>query len=532
MQLAVFRSPDLIRNLTDPAVQDIVEGSLPEYLTKQRWFSSKDQRILRSGLRNVALLNTTDPQIAIAEVEVQTAGGISHWLVPLALIWSDGKSDGPDDRTVLLRVRSSSISGFLVDAVSIPQFGTAFVAALNRRATIDTQAGSIEFRPTAGRHTQLNISQDAKVRRSSTEQSNSSLVMGDSIIIKILRKVSAGVHPEAEMNQFLTHQGFTNTPALLGEVVRVSAGGERHTLAVAQAYVSNEGDAWAFFLKQFRAAAIETAKDRAVVNVKKSDLPCNVVSAAIGRRLREMHALLSQPRGDPEFGPEIAGEGQARSWKERAEKQVLGAFRSLEKAVEPGSRASTYVEQLRARKSALSKKLRDACAKAVGTHMIRIHGDFHLGQVLVAEKDVYIIDFEGEPGRPLIERRGKDSPLRDVAGLLRSFDYAAAKALDEPELRDLPSAVDVIGGMKNDAQTSFLSAYFAAADERYATPELLDLFLIEKAAYEITYEVANRPHWIPIPVEGLCKLIDGPNFPGTTRSNDSPKREANRLALS
>ena len=240
---------------------------------------------------------------------------------------------------------------------------------------------------------------------------------------------------------------------------------------------------------------------------------CEAITAAIGRQLGEMHAVLARESSDEAFAPTNADADDAANWTRKTERRLDKAFAAMD-AMRDWSRnqdrdRATELLKLRARIGTAIKKL---AKSGSGTLMTRIHGDFHLGQVLVASGDVYIIDFEGEPATSIPERRAKTSPLRDVAGLLRSIDYAGAALINDTGIGTAP--IDetqrdrLLAEFRARASRAFLKDYWMArgsgssADER----ALLDLFLIEKAAYEITYKSANRPTWIGVPLAGLFTL--------------------------
>ena len=275
--------------------------------------------------------------------------------------------------------------------------------------------------------------ENAPVLWLTAEQSNSSLIVDDAVMLKLFRKVSAGMHPEAEMSRYLTAQGFANTPPLLGEVVRVAKDGERSSLAVAQGFVRNQGDAWTWLLDQFNRAIDDIATREADRRRNRGrscrlhrhcsrDRPAarrDARGAGACRRRRSPSRPRPRANTMPKHGP------SARSPCSSARSACSRSNRSWENET-----AEAEAKRLLAQQEALTRALRKLAKAGVGSAKTRIHGDFHLGQVLVASGDVYIIDFEGEPGRSLAERREKASPLRDVAGLLRSFDYAAAATLD------------------------------------------------------------------------------------------------------
>jgi maltose alpha-D-glucosyltransferase/alpha-amylase len=398
------------------------------------------------------------------------------------------------------------------------------LAALASGASIETAEGKIVFEATEGTQDTLRRPHDAEVLWLSAEQSNSSLIVGDAVMLKIFRKISPGAHPEAELSRYLTAQGFANTPALLGEVVRVSDKGERNSLAVAQAFVRNQGDAWTWTLDQFNRALDELSTEDGAEARADNVADYSAIAAMIGKRLGEMHSVLARSSADPAFAPETAAEPDVKVWIERATSLLDRAFRRVRdhKNWEDEKQAAR-AELLLSQQPSLEKTLRRLAQTGIGSPKTRIHGDFHLGQVLVASGDVYIIDFEGEPGRPLAERRAKASPLRDVAGLMRSFDYAAATTLDPKNVTaarlDAETRETLLTHLHDSAQHAFLDAYFASVGaERERNAGLLDFFLVEKAAYELAYEAANRPAWIPIPLNGLARLTERILGSGKTRS--------------
>jgi maltose alpha-D-glucosyltransferase/alpha-amylase len=386
--------------------------------------------------------------------------------------------------------------------------------ALSERIRVETSDGSIVFEASVGAEETLRRPETSRVLWLTAEQSNSSLIVDDAVVLKIFRRIASGIHPEAEVSRHLTINGFANTPALLGEVYRISSTGERNSLAVAQVFIRNQGDAWSWTLDQFNRALedLSTRDNGAEQRIDKL-VDYTAVAAAIGKRLGEMHTVLATPTDDPAFSPEVATENDIGEWLARAISLLDKAFTLLRKRSLPSQddRLEANMQSLLSQHQTLVSMLRDSVQAGLGSPKIRVHGDFHLGQVLVASGDVYIIDFEGEPGQSLEFRRTKSSPLRDVAGFIRSLDYAAAAALDPKNF----TAARLLGEdrealltqLRDGAQKAFLDAYRAAAG---TAPDrtLLDFFLIEKAAYELGYEAANRPAWLSIPVNGLCRLAE------------------------
>jgi maltose alpha-D-glucosyltransferase / alpha-amylase len=387
--------------------------------------------------------------------------------------------------------------------------------ALAAGARVPTADGEIQFNPTDGLRNHP-VPADAEVKWLSAEQSNSALTVGDAALLKVFRRIIPGHHPEAEMGRHLTEQGFAHAAPLLGEVVRIGADGERYSLAIAQGFVRNQGDAWAWMLDQLSRAMDDASAEHAGADVDGTALAdCVAFAEVIGRRLGEMHAVLARPSDDPAFAPTEATEKDIATWLNRATGLLRSAFDLIASHKDWKTPAdSQRGAELLARREAVIEKVERLAHEGVGTRMTRVHGDFHLGQVLVASGDAYIIDFEGEPMRPLAERRARTSPLRDVAGLLRSLDYAPATIgrHDEASRAQLSEqrVQRLFQRFREATSSAFLAGYTAAAGpiegERRTT--LLDFFLVEKAAYEVGYEAANRPAWIEVPIIGLANLVD------------------------
>jgi maltose alpha-D-glucosyltransferase/alpha-amylase len=341
------------------------------------------------------------------------------------------------------------------------------------------------------------------------------MIVGDVAMLKLFRRVSAGPHPEAEMGRYLTEQGFANMAPLLGEVVRVDADGERHTLAVAQGFIRNQGDAWTWTLDLLMRglADLTAGTEEAQATETEQHEDYGAIATLLGRRLGEMHAVLARETDDAAFTPARADADIAAQWADQAEQQLAAAFAALDVARDWDAEAAQDLEIVTAERDGLGATIRALAEAASGAMVTRIHGDLHLGQVLVANGDVYIIDFEGEPAKPLAVRRAKNHRLRDVAGMLRSFDYAAAvmkrrSVATQAHVAD-PQRDAFLRTFVEGAVQCFLAGYadVLPAEDAAAEQALLRLFLIEKAAYEIAYEAANRPAWIDVPLHGLAQLV-------------------------
>ncbi|HEY8605494.1 MAG TPA: maltose alpha-D-glucosyltransferase [Noviherbaspirillum sp.] len=519
-----------VAEVMDPQRRSVLEKeALPAYLPKRRWYSAKQEK-LRSV--HIALATTlpgaqSRPNIMptmLAEIEAHTDAGINRYLLPLGFIREEDIVTALPHQLALARVRRGRNVGLLTDAFVLDSFAYAVIELLRARARVPSSDGEVHFIPTPALDA-IDTGPDPAIRRMSAEQSNSSMVLADCMVLKVIRRILPGVHPEAEMGRYLTALGYANAPAMLGEVTRIAADGTRCTMLMLQQFIHNQGDAWQWTLdtvsRAIQHVAVSESAAASELSTEISDprVELEELSTMLGKRLGELHAALATPTDDPDFAPEPAGEDDVREWAEGARRQIEAAFAVLRGKSDwttdaEARRAARLLEQ----RDVLLERLAQMARAGIGTTRIRIHGDFHLGQVLVAHGDVYIVDFEGEPAKPLEQRRGKSSPLRDVAGLMRSFDYAAAFAArggpgDLGETAELRKQ-EILRDFSPSCQQAFLTAYREAiAGSPVAAPTdaergLLQLFVLEKAAYEVCYEAANRPGWVPVPMNGMSKIVD------------------------
>ncbi|MFT0167816.1 maltose alpha-D-glucosyltransferase [Paraburkholderia mimosarum] len=499
---------------------------LPSWLSRRRWFASKDKP-LRS-VRLAALTTIHGAGFAFTEIEAELADGTSErYVLPIAITWGAEITTPLHIQLALSRVRRGRTVGYLTDAFSLPWFAYGVLRKLREHAAVPTvQQSTIRFEPT-DRLDELDLGEAPEVRWLAAEQSNSSLVIAEALVLKIVRRLMAGVHPEAEMSRYLTKLGYANTAPLYGEVVRVDPAGVPHTLVIVQGFIDNQGNAWDWALDYLRRTIDELAlamnDDTSVDQAHEEEAVqgyCSVIGA-IGKRLGELHAMLARPTEDEAFAAVAATPDDVRAWIADAKSMLNEALDIV--AQHTGNDEQTLDADARdlargliERRKALVAKIDELVPLDAKAARIRIHGDFHLGQVLLSQGDAYLIDFEGEPARALEYRRAKTSPLRDVAGLLRSLSYAGAAA--QSTLENAPQPVvdrkrALFERFRGYAAEAFLSQYRAAVAEAPLTlvsasheQALLDLFLIEKAAYEIRYEAANRPAWLALPVRGLAAI--------------------------
>jgi maltose alpha-D-glucosyltransferase/alpha-amylase len=453
-------------------------------------------------------------EAVLLEIETETASGTARWLLPLGIVWGDTTAPPLPTQLALARVRRGAKVGLLTDAFALPSFPLAILAGLAQKDIIAMDRGMIRFEPTA-RIAEIEVPADVEMNWVSAEQSNSSVIVGNIAIIKLFRRVTDGPHPEAEMSRYLTEQGFASTPALLGEVVRVDPDGTRHALVIAQAFVRNQGDAWTWTMDLLlRGLSDITGGDEDAATDAASHADYVRFASLLGQRLGEMHQVLARPSSNPAFAPATGTADTVTAFAERARVQLEAAYRALD-TVQQGDAGQEDGTFMQATRDVLFAKLPALAETVHGATLTRIHGDMHLGQILVVNGDVAIIDFEGEPAKPVEIRRGKDHPLRDVAGMIRSFDYAAAVVQRRSLSSHAHLAEEQVNGFLDSfverATESFLTGYREALASSGDDPavavnaESLDLFLIEKAAYEVVYEAANRPTWIDVPLHGLAR---------------------------
>jgi maltose alpha-D-glucosyltransferase / alpha-amylase len=504
----------LDRVLASGAPPLVAREALPEYIGKRRWFGLKGEKIESAQIAYTVNIGDREREILITEIEVTIGQSKTRWLLPLGIVWEEEPTAALPSRLALARVRRGRELGLLTDAFTLPNFAERFVSCLAAGLRFSEANNVLAFRPTEQGRAALYGIDDAEINWLSAEQSNSSLTVGDIAMVKIYRRIAAGIHPEAEMGRYLTAQGFTNAPPLFGDLVRTDHDGNSFTLAIALGFIRHQGDAWTWILDHL-TRAIDDLVTADPAKATEADIlaDCEVIILAIGTRLGEMHRVLSRPTAEEAFAPRAATANDTKEWAHKVEERLTKAIAAI------SSYSSWEREEDRERASTLST-MRDAIIRRVnalapcgaGTLVTRVHGDFHLGQVLVAAGDVFIIDFEGEPATSLATRREKASPLRDVAGLLRSIDYVAATLVERKGAGALPvdetRRNELIRQFRRRASTAFLRAYWQASFMRNTAPlrALLDLFLIEKAAYEISYEAAHRPTWIGVPLAGLARI--------------------------
>jgi len=515
-----------------PHLGTLERDVLPTWLSTRRWFAAKD-RALR-GVRIARRTPLPGPDgLTLLEIEAELEHGEhERYILPLGIVWDREQPSVLAEQLALARVRHGREVGYLTDGFALKSLTRTMLGALRERTVLsidgESHAGAdaapeqIRFCATQALAA-VAIADDAEIRWLSAEQSNSSLIVGDKAVFKLLRRVSAGINPEIEIGERLTSIGYANAAPLLGHVTRVDVQGGETTLALLQGFVRNQGDAWRWTLDHLARGAEEYAAAQDDAARHESVAGYDAFAEVVGRRLAELHDVLAQPTDAAAFAPQAVDVAAAQRVVAGVAHEVQAMWDTLvahRDVSDDGERAA--VDALLAERPRLDAWLQQAPALLDGALLTRVHGDFHLGQILVAFDDVVLIDFEGEPAKSLDERRAKASPLHDVAGFLRSLDYASevsARGEEGTAARagvGLDSALDAfLSAFRSRASATFLSAYrkvLDASPHPWVAPAAFEattlLFLIEKASYEIRYEAANRPAWIMVPIQGLLRILE------------------------
>ena len=482
----------------------LTDEILPSYIMARRWFQNKNQTIEQIDYALLGPRLGGSDDVMYGELKLHINGRLECYALPLAVAWEDEPTHPLEAPLALARVRRGRRVGLLTDAFAAPRFATAILDGLREQTTTALNGGgTLRFQPTAALD-KLSLPETLDFEWLGAEQSNSSMIIGRQAVVKLLRRLTTGQHPEAEMSRVLTDRGFEGVPALLGDLVRVAEDGNVATVAIVQSFIQNQGDGWAWTLQRLGQIVDDSTTPVGDPHAGQFD-NYRGFAEILGRRIGQMHAVLGFACDDDDFTPERATARQADALGKTVAAQIGKALDSLPE--------QTY-DALTAHRDALIGLANSLATAAEGALLIRIHGDLHLGQVLVAGGDVAIIDFEGEPLKPLAERRAKANPMRDVAGMLRSFDYAAAAVERDSRLTEESGSLDrarlALAQFREAAREAFLAGYAQGV----GTPldaqslRLLELFLLEKAAYEISYEAANRPGWLDVPIRGLVDLFN------------------------
>ncbi len=503
------------------------DEELPKWLPLQRWFAAKDRKI--GGVKMLLLGEMGDGDHGLTAIDVQLDDENQRYFLPISARWGDEnlRPGAPKLSYTLSKIRRGPRVGALIDGAQDERFAAALLDGMRSQRRIGDSHGTVFFEATE----RLREMEDpGEPHYLGVEQSNISVSFGGRVILKIYRRLRAGEQPDVEVARFLTETAhFPHTPHFLGAISWRPGDGEQEestTLAAAFPFVPNQGDAWAGVSQALRSDLVEheswsaaAIDGHAEAEPEAFSYPLNI-GRLLGQRTAELHRAFASPTDDPAFALEPLTAEDLEQWaNETAEEAeaVLSRLQDARRGLSEGDAA--LAEGVLEQRQKLLDRARAVARMTPQGMLSRVHGDYHLGQVLLAQGDVSIIDFEGEPSRTLAERRAKSSPLRDVAGMLRSFDYAALMAVrmhPQGEGAIAESALRRVEEWRQSVAQSYLAAYDEHAagspnlpEDAAARRRLLDLFLLRKAVYEVGYELGNRPAWVGIPLQGVLEQLTG-----------------------
>ena len=450
------------------------EEALREWFVPQRWFGSKASEVAHLNILEAFALRVEPPKLVLALIEARFPQGTHEvYQVPIGI---RPASEGWSERVI-----AEAGGNTYYDALADPTHARELLHLMRARTDVQAGDGTLAFR-WAGGANQSHPPGTVEVRPVGVEQSNSSIVFGESLILKAFRRVEPGVNPELELLRFLSDRHFPHIAPIAGWF-QYDGRLMDATLGVLQEYLAGAQDGWELALD-----ALSSDPEAFLAEVH-----------ALGVVTGELHSALGSEGADPAFAPEEPSTEALSILTATIDEEIERIFVELpdEEALEP----------IRGRGQDVQERLQMLAAVGAGGRVIRTHGDYHLGQTMLADRGWVILDFEGEPARPMPMRRLKRSPLRDVAGMLRSFSYAAAGSRI---LRDAPPPE----GWEERARETFLEGYFGSVDSSLLPPgdegtrKMLSIFELEKAVYELRYELNNRPDWVAIPVAGIVRLLE------------------------
>jgi maltose alpha-D-glucosyltransferase/alpha-amylase len=528
---------------------ELIERLLPSFLSTRRWFGGKARPLRAARLVDMIPLRITvrGSEVRLAVIQAEYVEGTAEWyLVPLGISTTEQIRwlDGLPAQAILAELRTTQ-GGFpqllaLYDVFGEEEFGDGILEMIGGRRSASGLQGRLKT-STSRVYRQLRGSPSQRLpsRALKAETSNSTAFFGDRLMLKLCRRMDEGTNPELEIGEFLTNEvAFANIPPVAGAIEYETAGQEPATVAILSGFVPNEGSAWehalsalgGFFERVGNRSPIAAAppgprgpaNDELPDDIRESFGGFLHSAELLGRRTAEMHVSLATDTGNVAFTPEPFTRHYQRAVYQHLRNQTEQNMRLLQRRLDSlpaGSRGSA--EQVLAGRASIDGRLRVLLEETIAATRTRCHGDFHLGQVLYTGSDFVIIDFEGEPARPIAERRIKAPPLRDVAGMLRSFDYACHIAyrdqfqslvLAEEDRRQLAGWIrHWVGWVSQVYLRTYLTVAAGASfipDTATGLRTLLDAYLLEKALYELGYELNNRPDWTHIPLGGILRLLE------------------------
>ncbi len=513
VSVPVLHASDPDQVLSAAMLGSLESNALRAYLGGRRWFGAKG-RAMRSVEVEAAIPVTWDSApreryaIALLRLELQD-GTVLRYQLPVATVQV---TDPLAEQALALVDSDGSQTHAVIDATLIPAFRRGLGSAFRTGAEFTAAGRTWRIEPVGDAGVEL----PDESRVVGTEQSNTSMIYGAHAICKLFRRLEPGENPDVEISRFLsTRTGFRNTPHLIG-VMHLEGAEGRSVAGMLSRFQPESQDAWAYAVARVNAY-LGAEEEGQGVNAFASD------ARELGAVTRALHEALSSDENDPEFAPAFATDEDVERWTESALALLADGMTMLASRVDTlESQSQAHARALVKRRAELENHMRGLSDRVIDSGdpgmRIRYHGDYHLGQVLRTREGRWmIIDFEGEPARPLEERRARHSPLRDVAGMMRSFAYAAATgAMNTGGVGRDPKVEIRAARWEREVREYFMSGYLAgagaAADALLpatadGTAALLELLEAEKLFYELGYELDNRPAWTWIPLRGIAKLL-------------------------
>ena len=523
--------------------QTLEEKLLPRYLVRCRWFGSKMRRINRTQIMEDIPLQGDVYRAHLLVIKVSyTEGNEELYLLPVSFTTKHAPVIEEFPQSVIADICVDEQEGMVYDGTYDESMHKNFLEVISGKKRIRGLNG--ELQGIAGRDFKSiidKVHQPLSTRPLKVEQSNSAILFDELLFLKLYRRIEEGVNPELEILRFLSDEAtFAHIPPFAGAIEYRTVKGVSHTIAIMQGYVDNSGDAWTYtkgvvarYFEQILAKGGEQSgipqQYPPLISLKIKDIPVPFQTligelflemiSLLGKRTAELHLALSRGDTNSEFCPEPFSQLYQRSLFQSMQGLTQRTFQLLNKKIEQVPvEFRSEAEQVLGMEKRILDTLRRIIQRKITSMKIRTHGDYHLGQVLYTGKDFVIMDFEGEPARALSERKLKRSPFRDVSGMVRSFHYAAHSTLFmNPTFRvsDLPLLEPWIEPWYYYVSGVFISSYLETAGKAPFVPDtteeimiLLQTFLLEKAIYELGYEMNNRPEWVIIPLRGIENLME------------------------
>jgi maltose alpha-D-glucosyltransferase / alpha-amylase len=511
-ELRTFIIKQGLSDLMQPPANNILEQEvLPAYLAKCPWVCYPGGPINAATLLYTISIGEPGELLVLTEVRVALKETHENYFLPLGFV-ADHLAGTPSQQLALGRIRQKRTVGLLTDAFTLPEFSRKVISHLREQITLQFDAGQLQF--IAGPLLQNYAEKIGhQIDLVATKDAHGSVVVGETMLLKPIRKVTAGIHPDAEINGYLSELGFTNIAPVLGEVKRIDKTGEQYTLMLLQAYIDNQGDAW-----QWTQNTLERAlRDCLTAGTSSMDMEYPAMielegfAQILGRRLGEMHVLLAKPTTKSRFGSCENNQADTSEWLRMLSVRVQQMLTLLR---ERNIKDSNWLVSQSAQILELVENL---AARAFGGIRIRIHGNLHLAQVLVVRGDAYFMNFTDGVADNLVDSDLRNSPLKDVADMLCSFDDAAAVAIRNALNTDVSSERSQVRHLattyKTQVRTLFYEAYRLETGELSRTWEkrgnegaALTLFCIDNRVREIL-KAFYRPDWLEIPLQGLVEMI-------------------------